>query len=73
MLAFLQLRKKEPELERPFKVPYYPLFPVVALIIASISLIAMVIYNFNLALLFFAMLLGTYLLFTLFINKKKTS
>jgi ethanolamine permease len=72
MLAFLQLRKNEPELERPFKVPYYPLFPIVALVIASLSLIAMVIYNFNLALVFFAMLLGTYLFFILVFNKKKT-
>lgn len=73
MLAFLKLRKNEPELERPFKVPYYPLFPIVALIIASLSLIAMIIYNFNLALIFFAMLLGAYLFFVLFLNKTKTS
>lgn len=73
MLAFLKLRKNEPELDRPFKVPYYPLFPMVALIIASLSLIAMIIYNFNLALLFFAMLLGAYLFFVLFLNKTKTS
>jgi ethanolamine permease len=73
MLAFLKLRKNEPELERPFKVPYYPLFPMVALIIASLSLIAMIIYNFNLALIFFAMLLGAYLFFVLFLNKTKTS
>ena len=31
MIAFFALRKKEPELERPFKVPMYPLFPAVAL------------------------------------------
>lgn len=73
MLAFLKLRKNEPELERPFKVPYYPLFPMVALIIASLSLIAMIIYNFTLALIFFAMLLGAYLFFVLFLNKTKTS
>ncbi|MEX2512707.1 MAG: ethanolamine permease [Cyclobacteriaceae bacterium] len=69
MIAFFHLRKKEPELERPFKVPYFPLFPALALIIASISMIAMVIYNFILALIFFAMLLGAYLFFSLFIHK----
>lgn len=69
MVAFLYLRKKEPQLERPFKVPFYPLFPILALIIASISMIAMIIYNFNLALLFFAMLLGSYLFFKVFIHK----
>jgi ethanolamine permease len=44
MISLLQLRKKEPALERPFKVPMYPVFPIVALIIAVVSLIAMVIY-----------------------------
>jgi len=36
MIALLQLRKKEPQLERPFKVPMYPFFPVIALIIAVV-------------------------------------
>ena len=31
MLTLLQLRKKEPHLNRPFKVPFYPLVPIVAL------------------------------------------
>jgi len=44
MIALLQLRKKEPQLERPFKVPMYPFFPVIALIIAVVSFIAMTIY-----------------------------
>jgi ethanolamine permease len=34
MISLLRLRKKEPQLERPFKVPMYPLFPIIALIIA---------------------------------------
>src|SRR6185312_13818544 len=41
MIALLRLRKKEPKLERPFKVPTYPIFPMVALIIAVVSFIAM--------------------------------
>lgn len=69
MIAFFYLRKKEPDLERPFKVPYFPLFPMVALMIASVSLIAMVIYNFMLALVFFAMLIGSYVFFRIFIHK----
>ncbi|MFC4871890.1 ethanolamine permease [Negadavirga shengliensis] len=71
MVSFFYLRKKEPNLHRPFKVPYYPLFPAVALIIASISLVAMIMYNQMLALLFFAMLLGSYLFFRLFIYDSK--
>lgn len=45
MIAMLQLRKKEPNLDRPFKVPMYPAFPIIALIIAVISFVAMTIYN----------------------------
>ncbi|MDN3689983.1 ethanolamine permease [Cyclobacterium jeungdonense] len=69
MIAFFYLRKKEPDLERPFKVPVYPLFPMVALVIASISMLAMILYNFMLALLFFAMLIGSYVFFRIFIYK----
>lgn len=71
MISFFYLRKKEPELYRPFKVPFYPLFPMVALIIASIAMVAMVIYNLMLALLFFAMLLGSFLFFRGFIYPAK--
>jgi ethanolamine permease len=67
MISFFYLRKKEPELERPFKVPVYPLFPATALVIAIVSLVAMVIYNFLLALIFFGMLVGAYIFFRLFI------
>lgn len=45
MIALLVLRKKEPDLVRPFKVPFYPVTPIVALIIAIIALVAIVIYN----------------------------
>ena len=34
MIALLALRKKEPTLERPFQVPLYPWFPIIALVIA---------------------------------------
>ena len=63
MVSFLVLRKKEPELERPFKVPAYPAFPVIALSIAIISFIAMTIYNLKLAIFYFALMLGCYIIF----------
>jgi len=53
MISFFQLRKKEPELARPFKVPAYPLFPIIALVLAVISFIAMVIFNWELAIVYF--------------------
>ena len=49
MISLLRLRKKEPLLPRPFKVPLYPLFPYTALTIAIVSFIAMGIYNLRLA------------------------
>ncbi|MCC5939581.1 MAG: ethanolamine permease [Lunatimonas sp.] len=69
MVSFFALRRKEPDMVRPFKVPLYPLFPATALVIAIISLVAMIIYNFLLALIFFAMLIGAYIFFRLFIYK----
>jgi ethanolamine permease len=69
MIALLRLRKKEPNLERPFKVPLYPIFPVVALIIAIVSLAAMTIYNLKLALIYFLIIGLCYLAFKLFAKR----
>ncbi|MFY0598399.1 MAG: ethanolamine permease [Cyclobacteriaceae bacterium] len=69
MISFFALRKKEPNLERPFKVPVYPLFPALALIIAIVAFVAMTVYNIKLALIYGAILLGSYLWF-LFTQKK---
>lgn len=66
MIALLRLRKKEPQLERPFKVPMYPLFPIAALFIAVFSFVAMTVYNFKLALVFLLLLALCYVAFKLF-------
>jgi ethanolamine permease len=58
MISFFRLRKKEPALERPFKVPMYPLFPLAALAISIFSFVVMVIYNWKLALIYF-IIIGT--------------
>ena len=63
MISLLVLRKKEPELERPFRVPFYPLTPIIALVIASVSFVAITIYNFKLALVYFAILALTFIWF----------
>ncbi len=54
MVALLVLRKKKPHLERPFSVPFYPIFPILALILSAICLIAIVYYHFVLSIWFFA-------------------
>lgn len=71
MVSLIVLRKKEPELHRPFKVPLYPLSPVLALIIAAVSLISMTYYNLNLALIYFALLLFSYVGFRMFYKKRQ--
>lgn len=73
MVAFFKLRQNEPELERPFKVPMYPLFPALALIIASIALVAMTVYNLKLALVYVGLLFVAWLYFAFVVpaDKKK--
>jgi ethanolamine permease len=55
-ITVMILRKKNPEIPRPFKVPLYPYFPIISLTIAVISLMAMVVYNLKVALVFFVIL-----------------
>lgn len=66
MISIVILRKREPELHRPFRIRFYPLFPVVALIIASVSIVAMFIFNPKLGLIYFSILLVTFLLYRTF-------
>lgn len=66
MISIVILRKREPELPRPFRVRFYPLFPVVALIIASVSIVAMFIFNPKLGLIYFSILAITFLLYRTF-------
>lgn len=70
MISLFVLRKKEPQLERPFKVPFYPLFPLLALGLSAISLGAIVYYNFGLSIIFFTGLLAVWLAYIL-VQKQK--
>jgi ethanolamine permease len=63
MVSLLKLRKTEPALPRPFKVPLFPLFPYTALIIALVSFFAMAVYNPTLAGIYCLILAGCYGLF----------
>jgi ethanolamine permease len=66
MLALLKLRKVEPALHRPYKVPFYPLMPLVAFVIALASAIAMIIFNLKLAVFYFIIMGVCYGLFKIF-------
>ncbi|MEM6301749.1 MAG: ethanolamine permease [Pseudomonadota bacterium] len=68
-VSLLVLRKKEPELERPFKTPFYPITPILALSIASTALLAMSVYNPLLALIYYGILGAAFLWFKLFVEK----
>ena len=70
MISLFALRRKEPQMERPFKVPLYPVFPAVALTIAVIALIAMSVYNPILALVFLGMLVVSYLWYYMVVLRK---
>ena len=72
MIAVLKLRRSEPEMVRPFKVPFYPLLPVTALVIASVSLIAMCIFNPVLAAVYFLIVGGCFGLFKIFSASRYT-
>ena len=66
MVSLLQLRKKEAQMVRPFKVPMYPLFPVTALVIAIVSFVAMTIFNLQLAMIYLVIMGVCFALFKLF-------
>ncbi|OCX54114.1 ethanolamine permease [Mucilaginibacter sp. PPCGB 2223] len=65
MLSLFILRIRQPHMERPFAAPFYPVFPGVALLIAVVSLFAIIWYNPVLSLLFLGGLILTLALFIL--------
>jgi ethanolamine permease len=54
MLSLLSMRKKATITKASFKTPFYPYFPVIALLLSLVCLIAIIWYNFTLSLVFFA-------------------
>ena len=71
MVALLRLRRKEPDLARPFQVPLYPVLPLVALAIALVSIVAMTFFNSHLALIYFLFMITSYCLFKLLKKKRE--
>lgn len=69
MVSVLVLRKNEPKLARPFKVPVYPAFPLTALFIAIVCMIAMTSLNLLLATIYFGILGLSFVWFHLFVKK----
>jgi ethanolamine permease len=66
MITVVVLRIKEPGLQRPFRVPFYPAFPLIAMTIAIGALVAMLVYNQHLGGIYFLILLGSFFIFKIF-------
>jgi ethanolamine permease len=65
MISLFVLRVKEPNLERPFSAPFYPIFPAIALLITLISAIAIIYYNPKMSIVFFIGMIAAIGLFML--------
>ncbi|HEX5170022.1 MAG TPA: ethanolamine permease [Cyclobacteriaceae bacterium] len=63
MLSLFKLRSKNPALERPYRAPLYPWFPLIALSLSFVSLIAIVYYNLLISSLFIIGFALTWILF----------
>jgi ethanolamine permease len=63
MLALLTLRKRYPQLHRPFKVPFFPVFPVTAMILSFVCFISMIVYQPTQAVIFLAIMVVGVLFF----------
>ena len=69
MVSLFVLRKKEPDMQRPFKVPFFPVTPFLALLIAAISLVLVGYYNVKLFIIYSVLIALTYILFKIFYKK----
>jgi ethanolamine permease len=65
MISLFILRKKEPDLERPFVSPFYPVFPAIALVISFICMVAIMYFSVGVSLIFFAILILALIIFML--------
>lgn len=65
MISLFKLRLKHPKMERPFKAPFYPVFPAIALVLSSLCLVAIVYYNPTLSALFLGGFIVTWIIFKL--------
>lgn len=60
MASLIRLRQSEPHMPRPFKVPFYPLSPMLALGIAVVALLSMAWFNHRIAIIYAALLAASY-------------
>lgn len=69
LITLFFLRKNHPNMERPFKVPFYPVAPVVGLVISVVAFVAVIYYNQMLALIFGGIMAAGFAYYKLFARK----
>ena len=65
MASLFKLRMSEPQLDRPYRAPFYPLFPAIALVCGVVCLAAVVYFNAMVTALFLGLMALAYLYFFL--------
>jgi len=65
MLSLFKLRRSEPDLERSFRAPGFPVVPAIALALALVCLAAMVWFNLQIAGIFLAFMAAGFIYFQL--------
>lgn len=65
-ICVLQLRRREPQLKRPFQAPWYPFIPFLALGLAMVALVAVVVSNPQLAIYYAVALTVSFVAYKLF-------
>jgi len=63
MASLLKLRRSEPALIRPYRAPFYPAFPIIALVLGGVCLAAMIYFNLKLFGLFMLLMAIAYAYF----------
>jgi ethanolamine permease len=67
--SVIMLRIREPDLARPYKAPFYPFSPIIALVLSGVCLAAMCWYHPYLALVYAGVLLAAWLGFYLLVPR----
>jgi ethanolamine permease len=65
--AVVQLRRREPAMERPYRAPLYPITPLVALGLSLVCVGAMIVRYPKIAVVYAAIVVGAWVLFVIFV------
>lgn len=69
--AVIVLRRRAPELARPYRTPFYPATPIIAFVLAAICLASMTWSHPGLALFYVAILIAAWLVFVILVPRDR--